>query len=290
MLKVENLSFLYDRKIVLDYVTLDFKPNHIYALIGENGAGKSTLLKCLANILEPNKGLVTYYGDVLKNNNHYLRNLFFLDEASIFEGLSIKHLAKLIAKLKEMVLDEAKFNEYLTIFNLSGTKPLISMSKGSKKIVYLIIMLCLDCKVIILDEYLDGIDLINRLKIKELLKEYAKNDEVIIIMASHSTSDIKDICDRVILLDNAIVKRNITIEQMHDLYKSYQLVLKENLNIDDLRLKGLQIQNYQAFENIRWISIPNEPAQIELLNKLDLIDLKSVDTTIDEVIYNELGD
>ncbi|WP_423364401.1 ATP-binding cassette domain-containing protein [Mycoplasma sp. P36-A1] len=289
MLKVENLSFLYDRKIVLDYIDIEFIPKHIYGLIGENGAGKSTLLKCLGNTLEPNNGVITYKGNQIKDNFDYLKTLVFLDEIDYFEGFNLKILIKYIAKSKEMSIDTQKYLKLIEIFNINDKKPIISFSKGMKKIVFLIIVLCLEFKIIILDEYLDGIDMINRNTIKKLFLEYIQEHEAIIILASHSATDIKDICDQIILMDDAIVKRNTSIDKLGMLYLSYQLVLKNNLNIDDLKLLGLDIRRYTSFENIRWISVPNNEKQIKILSDMDLLDLKQLKTSIEEVIFNEFS-
>ena len=59
-------------------------------------------------------------------------------------------------------------------------------------------------KNIILDEFIDGIDIVNRKRVKEELLNYCRDKNATIIIASHTTSDINDICDHIILISDII--------------------------------------------------------------------------------------
>jgi ABC-type polar amino acid transport system ATPase subunit len=63
MIQVKNVSYRYPRgTVALDDVTISFKPEHIFAVLGESGSGKTTLLKCIGRFLRPQKGAIVYDG------------------------------------------------------------------------------------------------------------------------------------------------------------------------------------------------------------------------------------
>lgn len=62
MIEIKNLSKSFGKKLVLNNLNLTIKGNSIFGLIGINGAGKSTLLRILANVYDPDNGLVLYDG------------------------------------------------------------------------------------------------------------------------------------------------------------------------------------------------------------------------------------
>lgn len=63
MIQVKNVSYRYPRgTVALDDVTIDFRPEHIFAVLGESGSGKTTLLKCIGRFLRPQEGAIVYDG------------------------------------------------------------------------------------------------------------------------------------------------------------------------------------------------------------------------------------
>jgi hypothetical protein len=66
--------------------------------------------------------------------------------------------------------------------------------------------------------------------------------------------------------------------------------MPDKMNIDDFKLIGLDVKNYNFFKNIYKITIKNDPKQIAILKTLDYIDLKEINTSNEEVILNELCD
>ena len=70
MLKVDNLSFSYKKIQALRDVSFEMEEGEIISIIGSNGAGKSTMMKCLAGVLKPDSGTVTFKGQPLSNKPH----------------------------------------------------------------------------------------------------------------------------------------------------------------------------------------------------------------------------
>ena len=290
MIKLNEVSFSYGKKEILNSISTEFKENHIYGIVGANGAGKSTLLKCLGNIFYSNKGTITYNERNIIDNVEYIRELMFLDNDFFIGNENVYSLLKLLESSKGVKIDYNYLYKLIELFNFDYKKKIKQMSKGNQRLAYLITILSLRLKVIILDEYLDGIDLVNRRLIKNELLEYAIENNAIIIIASHTTSDISDICDHIILLKDQTIQRDCSIDDLKKSYITYQIVLKDDLTKDEIEDKGIEIYQYKSFENIRWISIQNTEKQIALINDIDNIDIKRTNSTLEEVIFNEFSD
>lgn len=71
ILQLEDLSFSYDKKPVLEHVSLTFEPGKIYAIVGKSGAGKTTLLSLLSGLALPTGGTITYKDRDIKKINKY---------------------------------------------------------------------------------------------------------------------------------------------------------------------------------------------------------------------------
>ncbi|MEG0364512.1 MAG: ATP-binding cassette domain-containing protein [Erysipelotrichales bacterium] len=289
MLEVKDLNFYYDGNPILEEINIKFKETHIYGILGSNGAGKSTLLKCLGNQLYPNSGHIYYKDEYIYDNLNYISDTFLLDNDYFVGTYSPLSLLQTFSKERGLDIDYEAFHKFLEQYNIEKTTHLSKLSKGNQRIAYLIVVLSLNPRVLILDEFLDGIDIVKRVSIKNSLLNYVKKNSALLIIASHTTSDINDISDYLILIDNKQIKKECTLDELKATYISYQLVLKDNINSDDLELMGIDVYNYRAFENIRWFTIENDINQKQLVEKLDLIQLKEIPTKLEEVIFNEFN-
>src|SRR5690242_3418474 len=81
MITIENLSFSYKRKPVFTGLNLQFRPGHVYGLLGKNGTGKSSLLKNIAGLLRPKAGSIKVYGCTpFERMPAFLQDIFLVPE------------------------------------------------------------------------------------------------------------------------------------------------------------------------------------------------------------------
>ena len=287
MIEIIDLTFKYDNKVVLENVNLSFEKGHIYGVVGANGAGKTTLLNCLGNIFHPNTGEILVENQSSINNLTYLKNMFLLNDNTHLDNNTVITLASKLAKIKGLVVDYAYLSELLDKFEFDRKIYLSKMSKGNKKLAFLIAVLAIKIQVLILDEFLDGIDLVNRSKMKVELLNYSERFKPVIIIASHTISDISDVCDRVVLVKDNKIKENYEIDDLRGKYVTYQMVLNDIIERDYFERLGLDLIDYRNFENIYWLTINNTNEQLEIIESIKYIDLKIIETSLEEVIYNE---
>src|SRR5690606_35980753 len=107
MIKIQNLSFSYNKVEFITNLNLELDGKFITGLIGKNGAGKSTLFKLITGILKTKSGSIELFGLNYKNNNEKLRDLVFatINQPKFYEHLTIKDNLRLFCLNKKIDLD-----------------------------------------------------------------------------------------------------------------------------------------------------------------------------------------
>lgn len=227
-LKAENINMSFDKKRVLNNVSFEIESGKITALIGRNGSGKTTILKILSRILDAQSG-ETWIDDKnllenpsLKENIAYLPDRF--DYFNYEKGKAAIYYYETIYPDFDgnFVIDEAKK------LNLSLETPIRNLSKGNKTILGLLIILATNAKIILVDEVLDGLDILNRETISRYLLDAAENGRAILV-SSHQISELKGLSDKVLYLS---MDGHLKEQQEESGYSKFQIVTKEFLPKD----------------------------------------------------------
>lgn len=235
MIKIENLSKSFGSKQVLKNLTLTIKDNSIFGLIGINGAGKSTLLRILANVYDSDSGSVLFDGNIL-NSIDTKKQIFFLPDDPYFEeNKNIKDMLEFYQTFYEF--DRNKFYEYLKAFKITSNENYYlanfkKFSKGMKRQVYVCLALAIAPKYLFLDEAFDGLDPLARLTFKRLILKIMEDNDMTVIISSHSLRELEDICDSYGLLDGGIIESSGTIEDDLNKYYKYQLAFDKEVDLN----------------------------------------------------------
>lgn len=287
MIETKNLLFMYDDKIILEDINLKLVNGHIYGLIGLNGSGKTTLLNCLHGFYYPNKGEVLVDGQNINKANNYYRENILLNDSSLSGNYNIDKLIISLAKQRSIEYDSELFNKLINIFNMNPRQYLKDLSKGNLKIALICVNLCLKPKYIFIDEYLDGIDVLRRKWLKNILIEYVRDNDALLVLTSHVVDDIKDICDEIILIKDSKLKYSSSLDQLRLKYEMYQVVsdsLIDKATFIDTNLQVIEVNN---LNNVYWITVMYNEDNIELLKQFNYIDVRKVDISLKEVLSSE---
>ena len=198
-LVINNISKLYNGKIVVNNVTFSIQKGNILGLLGHNGAGKTTIMKIITGYIIPDSGNV-YVNDkqrVDKNMIGYLpeRNPLY-DNLYVIEYLSI------FCKIYD--LPESQRNDRLDyVINFTQIhdvlkKQIKSLSKGYRQRVGLSRALLHDPQILILDEPTSGLDPNQIIHFRQKLKDI-KQDKII-ILSTHIIQEVLNTCDNIIIL------------------------------------------------------------------------------------------
>lgn len=191
-LNTTDLSIGYEKKIVVNDITVEIPKGQITSLIGPNGSGKSTFLKALARILEPAKGEVFIDGENIQrlDTKAVAQKIASLSQTSNqISGLTVEEIVaygrfpyqKGFSGLKEH--DHQLINWALAATNLQQLKDqtLVTLSGGQQQRVWIAMALAQDTDVLILDEPITFLDPAHQLEILELLQEINHQGKTILM-------------------------------------------------------------------------------------------------------------
>ncbi|TCT26379.1 ABC-2 type transport system ATP-binding protein [Melghiribacillus thermohalophilus] len=200
MIQVRNLTKSYKYKKILSEATLNIEG--IYGLIGPNGAGKTTLMRILAGLVSVNEGEILVESDKfqskdlksVRNNIGYLPQDFNMyPKATVFECL--EHIA-ILKGLKDRKERRNRIEQVLEQVNLlEATKQKVhKLSGGMRKRLGIAQVFLTDPGILIIDEPTAGLDIFERIRFRNLLREISKDKTIIIF--SHIVEDVEFLCTK----------------------------------------------------------------------------------------------
>ncbi|MDB5477588.1 MAG: natA [Alphaproteobacteria bacterium] len=195
------------------------------AFIGPNGAGKSTTLKMLSGILHPSGGHATVAGLVPWESRQKLAHrigLVFGQRSQLWYHLPVRQSFALLGKIYG--LDDAAYEAQLASlehsFNLGPLldQPVKSLSLGQRMRCEIAASLLHQPEILFLDEPTIGLDVTTKAELRDHLRAISNEKGTTIILTSHDTADIEEICDRVVLINHGEKLIDMTLPEMRKLY------------------------------------------------------------------------
>lgn len=205
---IKNLSAGYNGKIVVHDISLSVRVGETYGVIGLNGAGKTTVIKTLLGLKDSMQGTMSVLGlpidhKNVKRDTAYLPERFdppwflkgdeFIQFSANLYGCSIER-AEMISFAERLALDTAALGRRVQTY-----------SKGMRQKLGLIATILTGCQVLILDEPMSGLDPLARVLVKEMLESLEGQGRTI-ILSSHILADMDEICDRVCVIHQGVLR------------------------------------------------------------------------------------
>ena len=204
MISIESCCKRYGPVRALDDVSFAVERGEIVGLLGHNGAGKTTMMKILTGYLEPSAGKVTVGGhDVLEKRTEVQRLIGYLPEsAPLYHEMLVQDYLLMMCDLRGIPrakrLDAIADAVFATGLQDRLTQRIGTLSKGYRQRVGLAQAILHKPDVLVLDEPTNGLDPVQILEIRALIRELAKHSTV--ILSTHILSEIEAVCDRVLML------------------------------------------------------------------------------------------
>lgn len=211
ILEFNNLSKAYGQKTALSHVNLNIESGKIVGLLGPNGSGKSTIIKIINGLLVPSEGEVLING--IKPGVETKKMVSYLPERTYLnDTMDVKNI---ILYFKDFFtdFDESKALEMLQRLNINPNDKLKTLSKGTKEKVQLILVMSRNAKLYCLDEPIAGVDPAARDYIlNTIISNY--NEDSTILLSTHLISDIENILDEVVFIQNGEIKLQSSVEDI----------------------------------------------------------------------------
>lgn len=223
-IRIENLNKHIGKQHVLKNVNLTIGDGEVVGLLGPNGAGKSTLMKILVGVWAGDQRGGETLIEVPKNvgylpeQNPLYEDMYVREYLRFFVGLRCKEEG---SKSKDKIVEELIERVGLTA---EANKRVGQLSKGYKQRVGLAQAMIGNPELLILDEPTTGLDPNQLEDIRALIREMGKDRTV--ILSTHILQEVKQMCSRVVIISNGVVKVDKAIGEIEDLEETFKQATK----------------------------------------------------------------
>lgn len=197
--------------MALSNLNLSLERGQIVGLLGPNGSGKTTLIKLINDLLVPTEGFV--HIDGMEPGVETKKIVSYLPERTyLANSWKVQDLIAYFADFYEDFRKD-RADQMLDALKIDKSDRLRTMSKGTREKIQLVMVMSRDASLYILDEPIGGVDPAARDYIlNTILNNY--NEDATILLSTHLISDIENILDRVLFLQNGRVVLNATVDEI----------------------------------------------------------------------------
>jgi len=284
-----------DVKAVND-VSFEISEGELVGFIGPNGAGKTTTLKVLSGLLYPTSGSVSVLGFTPFDRKHAFQKQFSLvmgQKNQLWWDLPALDSFLLNQEIYEIPKDQFQktLDQLVEMLDLKSILKVQvrKLSLGQRMKCELAASLLHSPKVLFLDEPTIGLDVVMQKKIRDFLKDYNQKFKATIILTSHYMDDVKELCDRVIIIDKGQIFFDGRLDQIIKKYadhKTLEVVFEGPISKKDFSIiLDAKIKDFHpprvTFKVPRQLA--NQVAA-KLLTKFHVADLNITESSIEDII------
>jgi ABC-2 type transport system ATP-binding protein len=211
--KTEKLSKMFTGKYAVKDVHLELEEGKIYGLLGPNGSGKTTLMKMIAGLFYPKSGDIKVYDKPLSiESRNYVA--FMSTEQSFYKYMSIQNVGEFYQDFYQD-FDMNSFKELIAFMELEMDMKVKNLSSGMSAKLKVAATLARNAKIFMLDEPLNGIDMLAREQILNAIIKVS-NENNVILLSSHLVDAMENILDNVILIKNGEIALSCNVEKIRE--------------------------------------------------------------------------
>jgi ABC-2 type transport system ATP-binding protein len=210
-------------------VSFEVDKGEIFALIGPNGAGKTTTIRMLATLITPTEGDAEIDGHSLKKSPDKVRRAitYLPDEAGAYKNMTGNAYLEFMGKLFADSNDElaryiARGREICGLGEKLADK-VGGYSRGMIRKLLLARAVMTSPKLAIMDEATSGLDVLNALEIRKIIKQLAKEEGTSFLLSSHNMLEIEYLADRVALITEGKITESGTVSELKARYSAQNL-------------------------------------------------------------------
>lgn len=278
----------------VDDISFTIKQGELVGFIGPNGAGKTTTLKCLAGLLYPTAGQVSVLGYVpFSRKRDFLKKIALVmgQKNQLWWDLPPMETFLLNKEIYEIPDDRFKqtlsyLSKLLEVEDVLGIQ-VRKLSLGQRMKCELIAVLIHNPQVLFLDEPTIGLDVVMQKKMRDFIKTYNEKFKSTIILTSHYMDDVKELCKRIIIIDQGRILYDGQLNKLVDKYAKYKIIsIVFNDYVDPKRL--LKMGEVKSFEYpkavVRVVRAASNLAAAQILQEFPVADLNIEEPDIEDVI------
>lgn len=197
-MEIKNFSKRFSKKLAVDHLNLVIPKGSIFGLLGTNGAGKTTTIRGILGHIHPTEGDIrTLGGNPWRHSNGDKRKIAFASESMHVPGWMTPERAVSFCAAFYPEWNHSLADRLLADFDLRGTATYRYLSKGQKEKIIILLALCQNAELLVMDEPASGLDVTSRHKLLSYILELVCDGEKTVILSSHLLSDLERIVDRI---------------------------------------------------------------------------------------------
>lgn len=218
-LALSGLTKRFGKTVAIDHLDFDISTGQILALLGPNGAGKTTTLMCLAGLIRPDAGRITWRGVQLGSNRG--RQVALITETpEVYEMLTVwEHMVFVGRSCRLPQGWQERAEELLNRLGMEDERDTLgeALSKGMRQRVLIAATLLAATPVLLLDEPMIGLDPRGQRELRNLLLE-VRDQDVTVVVSTHLLANVQEFCDRMLILNKGRAVAAGGLQEMLDRY------------------------------------------------------------------------
>lgn len=211
MLESRGITKKFGRKTAVNNVTLSLEPCRVYALLGPNGSGKTTWMKMAAGLIKPTSGEICYKGEQVGIESR--REIAYMStEPYFYNWMTVKD----VGKYYEDFFEDFSMDKYRALIGrmqLTEELKTKTLSSGMMAKLKIAATMARRAKVYLLDEPLNGIDLLARDQIMRSVVE-AADEDVILLLSTHLVNELESVVDGAIFMKESNLVEVRDVEEL----------------------------------------------------------------------------
>ncbi|MEJ5241128.1 MAG: ATP-binding cassette domain-containing protein [Anaerolineales bacterium] len=296
MIRVNGLTKDYGARRAIDGLTFEAEQGEIIGFLGPNGAGKTTTMRILTAYMPPTEGQAIVAGyDVVEESLEVRRRVGYLPETvPLYPDMTVFEYLKFMADLRHLPNAEDRVDEVVEMVGLEEriNSYIGNLSKGMRQRVGLAQALLHRPQVLILDEPTIGLDPVQVVEVRNLIREIGK--ERTVLLSTHILSEAQQLCDRVLIINKGkIVAEDTPANLQLRLSGGERMLVRVRGDAGEAaqilsKIKGAQA--IQAFPDGRIeFSFPpaqdirGEVARALVHHGYDLLEMRSLQMSLEEI-------
>ncbi len=219
IIEIHGLSKRFGLVQALDDVDLTVERGRIVGLLGANGAGKSTLLRHIIGLYLPDKGeCLTLGREARRLRPAELARIGYVhQEGELLDWMTVRQLIRYVSVYYPTWNTELE-ERYIRDFEISLTARVGSLSPGQRQRLAILLAICFEPELLILDEPAAALDPLARAQFLDLLLQFIQNQDRTILISSHILSDVEKVIDHVLIMDRGRILCDTPFDDLREKY------------------------------------------------------------------------
>lgn len=293
VLELRNIEKSFGDNKVLTGISFKAEGGKAFGLLGRNGAGKTTTIRILMNVFPANSGEVLIDGNSIDYNK--IGFGYLPEERGLYPKKIIKDQLVYFAELKGMERKSAikEIDYWLERLDMMEyrNKKLDTLSKGNQQKIQLITALAHNPEIIILDEPFSGLDPVNAMLLKDVVKEQI-NKGKIVLFSSHQMSYIEEFCDSIAIINSGKIALHGELREIKRDYPRNKLVVHA-FDVDNIKREfGANCSKLDEGSVLIKLSDEKEKKAVmaKLIENYDIDEVKVFEPSLNDIFVEYAGD